>query len=104
MRYALIATLLVLGAAAAPAFADPAAAPAAVTAAKPYTTATTNIGDLLADPASKAIVDAHIPGFSANPQIQMASGMTLRAVQQMAPDKVTNEMLDGIDADLAKLK
>ena len=88
-----------------PAHADSPAVPsAAAPAAKHYTTADTTIGDLLADPASKAIVDAHIPGFSANPQIQMASGMTLRAIQQMAPDKVPAAALDAIDVDLAKLK
>jgi hypothetical protein len=30
--------------------------------------------------------------------------MTLRAVQQFAPDKIKSEVLDQIDAELAKLK
>ena len=33
----------------------------------------------------------------------MASGMTLRAIQPMAGDKITEDMLNAIDVDLAKL-
>lgn len=68
-----------------------------------YTTAETTIGDLLVDPAARAIVDKHIPGFSENPSIGMAGGMTLRAIQPMAGDQLTEKVLTNIDADLAKL-
>lgn len=95
------ATLALL--AVSPAVAQTAPAPAAPTAAKHYSTQDTTIGDLLADPNAKAVVDKHIPGFSENPQISMAAGMTLRVIQQMAGDKVTVEALDAIDADLAKI-
>lgn len=77
----------------------PAAAPAA--APKPSTTDTT-IGDLLDNPATKAVLDKHMPGFSSNPQVEMARGMTLRAVQPMVPDQIKVDTLDKIDADLAK--
>jgi len=85
-----------------PAFAaeDPGAEQAA---AKHYNTAVTTIGDLLADPAAKAVLDKHIPGLSDNPSIGMAAAMTLRAIQPMAADKFTVEQLDAIDADLAKI-
>lgn len=72
-------------------------------AAKRYTTQETTIGDLLADPAAKAVIDKHIPGLSDNPSISMAAGMTLRAIQPMAADKITVESLDAIDAALAKI-
>jgi hypothetical protein len=85
------------------ALAAPDAPPATAPAAPHYTTADTTIGDLLADPAAKAIIDKHIPGLSDNPSIAMASGMTLRVIQPMAADKITEKMLDDIDADLAKL-
>jgi para-nitrobenzyl esterase len=68
-----------------------------------YTTADTEIGALLDDPAARAILDAHIPGFSANTQIDMARSMTLKLVQQFAPDTVTDQVLADIDAELAKL-
>lgn len=71
--------------------------------AKPYTTSATTIGTLLADPAAKAIVDKYIPGVSENPQISMVASMTLRALQPMSADKITDDKLAAIDADLAKL-
>lgn len=68
-----------------------------------YNVEATDIGTLLDDPAAKAIVDKHLPGFTANDQISMARGMTLKSVQQYAPDMVTDKALAGIQADLAKL-
>lgn len=68
-----------------------------------YTTADTDIGTLLDDPAARAIVDAHIPGFSSSPNIGMARAMTLKSVQQFSPDMVTDQVLADIDAELAKL-
>jgi hypothetical protein len=80
--------------------ADP--APAAAKTAH-YSTSETDIGTLLDDPAARAVLDKHIPGFSTQDQIDMARSMTLRAVQQYAPDKYTDKVLAEIDADLAKL-
>jgi hypothetical protein len=79
------------------------AAPTSVVAQAVLSTSETNIGDLLDNPATKAIIEAHLPGFSANPQVEMARGMTLKVVQQFAPDQITDERLAKIDADLAKL-
>ncbi|MBU6207025.1 MAG: hypothetical protein KGQ42_05010 [Alphaproteobacteria bacterium] len=85
--------------------ADNAPAPAmAPAAAKPYyTTTDTDIGTLIDTPATRVIVDKYLPGLSTNDQIAMARPMTLRAVQQFAPDKITTDNLDKIDADLAKV-
>lgn len=105
IRTAIIAAALASSATfAAPAFAaDP--APAEAPAAKPkYSTGETSIGILLEDPAAKAIVDKHMPGFSGNPQIAMASSMTLEQVQGFAPDQIKAESIAAINADLAKLK
>lgn len=77
------------------------AAPAAAAAA--YNVEATDIGTLLDDPTAKAIVDKHLPGFTANDQISMARGMTLKSVQQYAPDMVTDKALAAIQTDLAKL-
>ena len=68
-----------------------------------YSTSDTDIGTLLDDPAARAIVDKHIPGFSSGDQIDMARGMTLKAIQQFAADTLTDKVLAQIDADLAKL-
>jgi para-nitrobenzyl esterase len=81
-------------------------APAATAPAakQKYTTADTDIGTLLDDPAAKAIIEKHIPGFTTNEQVDMARGMTLKAVQAYASDEITDERLAAIDADFAKLK
>ncbi len=71
--------------------------------AQPYSTATTKIGVLIADPAATAILDRYFPGVSTDPRIGMGKGMTLRTVQKFAPDLFTTEALDAADAELAKL-
>jgi len=76
---------------------------ASASAATGYTTADTDIGTLLDDPALKAIVDKYIPGLLSGDQISMARSMTLKAIQQYAPDKVTDGALASIDADFSKL-
>jgi hypothetical protein len=66
-------------------------------------TVASRIGDLLANPATKAVLDKHFPGMSEDKQIAMASGMTLRAVQAFAPAQFTDETLDALDAEFAAL-
>lgn len=78
--------------------AEPTAAPTAG-----YTVTDTDIGTLLDDPAAKAVLEKHIPGFSANPQVDLARSMTLKSVQSFAADVLTDDALAKIDADLAKL-
>jgi hypothetical protein len=68
-----------------------------------YSSADTSIGTLLDDPAACAVLDKHIPGFSKQDQIDMARSMTLKGIQQYAPDKYNDKVLAEIDADLAKL-
>ena len=94
-RALLSALALSTAALAAPAWADPAAAH--------YTTADTEIGTLLDDPAAKAILDKYVPGMTANSQIEMARAMTLRSIQQYAPNDLTDAKLAQIDAEFAKL-
>ncbi len=105
LRPFLLSGLLVLTPTVALAQNVPAAPPAAVTSATPehYTTSDTDIGTLLDDPAAKAVIDKHVPGFSSNEQVDMARGMTLKTVQQYAPDQLTDKALADIDADFAML-
>jgi len=100
MRLSLIALAAALVTIPMAAAAQP-AAPAAASAH--YTTADTTVGQILDDPAAKAVVDKHLPGLLAGEQIDMAREMTLKTLQQYAPDRVTDEALAMIDADFAKL-
>jgi len=100
----MIAAALIVSAVPAAAFAQtaPATAPAAA-AATGYSVEDTDIGTLLDDPAAKAVIDKHIPGFSTKDQIDMARSMTLKGIQQYAPDMVTDKVLSDIQVDLSKL-
>lgn len=101
-RTILIAALLAATGLAAPAAyaADPAPAAAA---AKLYTTAETTVGELLDDPAAKAVLMKYIPELAGSAQIDMARGLTLKALQGYAGDQLTDETLGKIDWDLSKL-
>ncbi|RJF92959.1 hypothetical protein [Sphingomonas cavernae] len=81
------------------------AAPVAVAqaASAAYSAAETDIGTLLDNPETKAILEKHVPGMTTNPQIDMARPMTLKQVQTYEPEKFSDEVLAKIDADLAKL-
>jgi hypothetical protein len=104
MKHSIAALLLGAAIISAPAMAeDKAAAPAAEAAKSAFTTAATTIGDILDNAEAKAIVEKHMPGFSAHPQIEMARGFSLKAVQSFQPDKITDELLAKIDADFATL-
>lgn len=74
------------------------AAPAAA-----YSAEATDIGTLIDNPQTKAVLSKHLPDFVANPQIDMARSMTLKQVQSYAADTMTDEVLVKIDADLAKV-
>ena len=100
MRRSLIAVALtfavggVLPMQAAPAFAQP--APAAQSAH--YSVETTLVEKLLADPAAVAVLKELIPTVYANDQFQSAGRtLTLKQIQQYAPDDLS-------DANLAKIQ
>lgn len=76
-----------------------AAAPAAVS----YSTTDSDIGTLLDNPATKAILEKHVPGMTTDPQTAMARPMTLKQVQAFAPAQLSDETLAKIDVDLAAL-
>jgi hypothetical protein len=66
-------------------------------------TSTLTIGEFMDNPKLKSILDKYLPGFSANEQVGMARGLTLRAIQSYSPDTLTDDALGKIDADVAKL-
>ena len=102
VRSLITAGALALASLSSGAFAQNAPAPAAAPA-KHYTTADTAIGTLLDDPAAKALLQKHLPELTSGGQIEMARGLTLQAVKQYAPDRLTDAILAEIDIDLAKL-
>lgn len=73
--------------------------------AKPasYTTADTDLGTLLDNPAAKAVLEKYIPDMVKSEQIGAARPMTLKSLQQYAGDTLTDSVLAKIDADLAKV-
>lgn len=108
LRLALIAsTLLAAPAAFAQASQAPATPaptpPAAAATGGHYTTADTDLGTLLDDPAARAVLMRHIPAVISSEQINMARSMTLRGLQAYAGEALTDETLAAIDRDLAAL-
>ncbi len=62
-----------------------------------------SLGELVDDPAARAVLDKHLPGLSAQVEgSDQARNMTLSALQHFYPG-VTPEILKAIDADLAGL-
>ncbi len=84
-----------------PATAKPAATAPAATPY--YTTEDSTIGDLLDNPATKAVLAKHLPEVVNGEGINQARGMTLPAIQQFSQGKITDEALAAIDKDLAAI-
>jgi hypothetical protein len=82
-----------------------AAADSAATAPEPerYSTADTDIGTLLDDPAARAILDKYIPAFSKSPRNDMIRSASLKSIQGYALQVLTDKVLADIDAELVKL-
>jgi beta-glucosidase len=58
------------------------------------------IRELLADDDARAVLDKHLPGFSEQPQIGMAMGLSLIQVAGFAPEQITEETLKAIADEL----
>ncbi|MDP3853935.1 hypothetical protein [Phenylobacterium sp.] len=85
--------------AAAPALAqDAAATPAAASVEK------TPVMDLVANPATKAVVDKHIPQLASHPAYDQFKEMTLKQLQPLSQGAITDEMLTAVQADFDKTK
>lgn len=61
------------------------------------------VGELLDNPAPRAVIDKHIPDMATNPQVGMARGMALKMVAAMSGGRITKEILAAVDADLQKI-
>jgi len=67
-----------------------------------FSVATSTIGDLLDNPAAKAVFVKYLPAVASDPQIDQGRGMTLPEIVQYVPD-LTPDKLAAIDADLKAL-
>lgn len=63
----------------------------------------TTLQQVLADPAAKAVLEKHLPGFSNHPLLSMAMGMTLKTIAAFPQAGITPEKFKAIQEDLAKL-
>ncbi len=66
-------------------------------------TTESTMGELIDNKDAKAVLDKHLPGMSENPQMEQARPMSLKALQQFAPN-ITDDVLKAVDEDLAKIK
>ena len=62
------------------------------------------IGQLLDNPDTKAVIDKCIPGFSTNPQVSLARGMTLAQIQPLSSGAITNDMVACVADGLLAIK
>lgn len=98
--------------AAAPAFAQGAAAPAptapAATPVAPASDAKFNLDtplqDIVADEKGKAVIEKHFPGMIALPEYEMFKAISLTQLQPYSNGKITDEMLVETAKDLAEVK
>ena len=67
---------------------------------QPYSTFNTTSGDLLRNPATRAVLEKHLPGVSKDFRMKMVKGKTFRQLHEMAPDRLPNAKLDAVDRDL----
>lgn len=101
MKHLLIALTLL---AATPAMAQAPAAPVETApATTKYSIQTSTLGDLVANPATKAILEKDFPEVAHHPQLNEGLGLTLPEVVQYLPDVVTPEKLAAMDAELKAL-
>ena len=82
------------------ALAETAAAPAAAAAPAKLSVEDTTIGDLLASPVGKAVLTKDMPDLIADPRMEMAKGMTLRAIVPFSEGKLDDAKLAALQKDL----
>lgn len=76
----------------------------ASTPAKPGPSVTaTRLADLLANPATKPIMDKYLPGLAAHPNYGMVKGMTVKQLSAFPQAQLTPEKLAAMQAEFDKL-
>lgn len=93
------ASLLLAGAASAQTAPAPAPAPEHEHHAA-HPTIESTIEALMADPATRAVLEKHLPGIDKHPAYGQFKGMTLRQVAPFSRGHITAEKIAAIDTDL----
>lgn len=87
----------------APATTTPAPAQPAQGEHAQHPTIESSIEALLGDPATKAVVEKHLPGIDRHPAYSQFKSMTLRQVAPYSQGHITPEKITAIDTDLKAL-
>jgi hypothetical protein len=66
-------------------------------------TADSTLKQLMADPKAKAVLEKYLPGFSTNPQIGMAMGMSLKMIAAFPQAGISPDKLKAMVDELSKL-
>ena len=82
----------------------PAVAPAPEAALAKPSVETTPVGDLLANPATKAVLEKDFPALVSYPGIDQVKGMTLRAISKVPQANLDDTKLATIQTDLNAVK
>lgn len=62
-----------------------------------------SIKDLLANPATAAVLEEHLPGIAQHPALAQFQDMTLAQVAPYSNGQVTDAIIEAIDTDLKAL-
>ena len=80
--------------------AQPSSAPAVL----PKPGLDTPIETLMANPKTKAVIEADLPMIPTHPSYEMFKGMSLNELVPMSDGKMTDELMKKVGADLAAVK
>ena len=83
--------------------APPPATPATAAPAK-ASVETTTIGDLMANPATMAVLQKDLPELISDPRLPQAKGMTLKEVEPYSEGKIDDAKLAAVQKDLDAAK
>ena len=64
----------------------------------------TPVQEIAADPKGKAVLDKDLPTLTSHPMYESFKALSLRQLQQYAPDRMTDAVLARIAADLSAVK
>lgn len=62
------------------------------------------LSELIANDATKRILEKHFPGFMSHPQLGMAKGFSLKVVASFPQANIRPEQLRAVSEDLAKIE
>ena len=102
LKYIALGALLVLGLSTPSLSQQSSSKPA--TAPGTQLSSSSTVGELLDNPASRAVLERLVPVIANSPQIAQARTFPLRAIAQYAPTILTEEKLSQIDRELAVTK